>query len=255
MTVSNPTLGPPRAPRPWSPTRSASRPTRRSTARRTSTTPSPTTTATQPKGVLTVTVGSDITKPTAIAPVAALGAGRVNESAPVRINWSATDAGTGVKTYQVQVSIAGGAFKNVYTGPARSSRRRSRSGGPSCSACGRPTRPATAPAGSPRATRKPAVYQDSNGAVHKTGPWTKVKNTAASRQGLRVHDQEGQVGRPPVHGPLGRVRRPQVVGLGLREGLGRRHLVGRFNLHHGSLQQGRIIARRELVRESGPTPS
>ena len=69
------------------------------------------------QATLTVTVGPDVDAPVVAKPTVAFGAGRVNESAPLRITWSAVDAGVGVATYDVQVSIAGGAFRPVYSGP------------------------------------------------------------------------------------------------------------------------------------------
>ena len=69
---------------------------------------------------LTVTVGADVNAPVVAKPTVAFGKGRVNETAPLRISWSAFDAGVGVKSYQVQVSVAGGPWKAVYTGPKTS---------------------------------------------------------------------------------------------------------------------------------------
>ena len=50
--------------------------------------------------------------PVASAPTVHFGSGRVDETAPLLISWFATDIGTGVASYEVQVSIAGGAFTN-----------------------------------------------------------------------------------------------------------------------------------------------
>lgn len=69
-------------------------------------------------GTLTVTVGPDVTAPVEAVPGVAFGTGRVNESAPLAISWSATDAGVGVATYEVEVSVAGAPFVDVYTGSA-----------------------------------------------------------------------------------------------------------------------------------------
>ncbi len=59
------------------------------------------------QATLTVTVGPDVDAPVVAKPTVAFGAGRVNESAPLRISWSAVDAGMGVASYDVQVSIGG----------------------------------------------------------------------------------------------------------------------------------------------------
>ena len=69
-------------------------------------------------GTLTVTVGPDVTAPVAAVPAVSFGLGRVNESAPLAISWSATDAGVGVASYELEVSIAGAAFAPVYAGSA-----------------------------------------------------------------------------------------------------------------------------------------
>ncbi|HEU0243889.1 MAG TPA: tandem-95 repeat protein, partial [Candidatus Limnocylindrales bacterium] len=69
---------------------------------------------------LTITVGGDVTAPTVSRATVAFATGRVNESAPLRISWSATDASSGVASYEVQVSIAGGAWRSVYTGAGTS---------------------------------------------------------------------------------------------------------------------------------------
>ena len=60
-------------------------------------------------GALNVTVGPDNIDPVATAPTVHFGTGRVDESAPLLISWSATDVGTGVASYEVQLSVAGGA--------------------------------------------------------------------------------------------------------------------------------------------------
>ena len=69
---------------------------------------------------LTVSVGGDFTAPTVKKATVVFATGRVNESAPLRITWSATDAGSGVASYQVQVRIGTGSWRSVYTGAATS---------------------------------------------------------------------------------------------------------------------------------------
>lgn len=69
-------------------------------------------------GTLTVSVVKDTTPPVPTAPVVHLGTGRVDEKAPIAVSWTATDGvgGVGVASYEVQVSVAGGAWSAVSTG-------------------------------------------------------------------------------------------------------------------------------------------
>jgi autotransporter-associated beta strand protein/VCBS repeat-containing protein len=71
-------------------------------------------------GTLTATVTPDVIAPVAVAPSVTFGAGRVNESAPLLVSWSATDAGSRVSAYALEVSIDGAAFTSVYRGSATS---------------------------------------------------------------------------------------------------------------------------------------
>ena len=71
-------------------------------------------------GTLTVTVGGDVTPPVVTAATVAFFSTRVDSAAPLKVNWSATDVPSGVASYEVQVSIAGAAFKPVYSGTATS---------------------------------------------------------------------------------------------------------------------------------------
>jgi len=67
---------------------------------------------------VSITIADDVTPPTVAAPTVAFGAGKVNESAPLKITWSATDAGTGVATYVVEAKVGTGAWTQVYSGSA-----------------------------------------------------------------------------------------------------------------------------------------
>lgn len=70
-------------------------------------------------GTLTVQVVKDDEAPVPAAPTVALGTGRVNDAAPVKITWSATDAGAGVASYEVEVKVGSGSWKDAYTGTAK----------------------------------------------------------------------------------------------------------------------------------------
>ena len=61
-----------------------------------------------------VTVARDTTKPIAIAPLERYKKGTVaRKSAKVRLSWSATDSGTGVARYKLQVSTNGGPYRTI----------------------------------------------------------------------------------------------------------------------------------------------
>jgi hypothetical protein len=65
---------------------------------------------------LTITVGGDITGPVVATPKVEFGIGIVNESAPIKVSWSATDVPAGVAKYEVQASVGGKPFAALYTG-------------------------------------------------------------------------------------------------------------------------------------------
>ena len=69
---------------------------------------------------LTITVTPESTPPVAVAPGVAFSQGRVDQSVPLRVTWSASDNLSGIVSYQLQVSVGGGPFTNVYTGTATS---------------------------------------------------------------------------------------------------------------------------------------
>ena len=75
-------------------------------------------------GALTVTVVPDGVAPAVDVPTVAFGSGRVNESARLLIGWSATDAETGVKGYEVEVKVGAGDWTTVYTGTGTSVTKR-----------------------------------------------------------------------------------------------------------------------------------
>ncbi len=73
--------------------------------------------------LVTVTVSPDDTAPVMTDLATAVGGGRVNQTAPVRISWAGTDDATGIASYQVQASVSGGAWSTIYTGTATSVRQ------------------------------------------------------------------------------------------------------------------------------------
>lgn len=68
-------------------------------------------------GVVSIDVAQDAVGPVAVAPTASFGTGRVDETAPIRLAWAASDP-SGVTSYEVQVKVATGSWTAVYTGTA-----------------------------------------------------------------------------------------------------------------------------------------
>ncbi len=122
-----------------------------------------------------VTVARDTTKPITIAPLERYTKGTVTgTSAKVRLSWSATDSGTGVASYKLQVSTNGGSYRTISLPNATSTtitrsltdkatyrfrvRATDKEGNRSTYAYG--------------PTLKAWRFQDSSAAVHLGGHWT-----------------------------------------------------------------------------------
>jgi hypothetical protein len=71
-------------------------------------------------GTLTITIIPDTTKPTVTAPKITFGTGRVNETAPIKVSWTGSDAGTGIFKYTLQAKVATGPWTTIYTGTGTS---------------------------------------------------------------------------------------------------------------------------------------
>ena len=194
------------------------------------------------QGDLTVTVGPDVTAPIVGTPTVVFGSGRVNETAPLRINWLAFDPASGVASYRAQVSVGGKAFVTIYNGPATSVRKllpfnktlvfRVR---------------ATDHAGNVSgwknsATRKIVGIQNGNKRVaYKAAAWTGVRLPASSGMGYsyspNLHDRAAVsfIGRSVLYvAPKTRLSGHVKVYV---DGT----LVGRFNLHATTTRLGRVI--------------
>ena len=174
------------------------------------------------QATLTVTVGPDVDAPVVAKPTVVFGSGRVDETAPLRISWSAVDAGVGVASYDVQVSVAGGAFKPVYSGPKTSVTAfypfrkslvwRVRATDHEGNVSGWVN----------SAKRSIASIQNSNHNIHYRGPWTGVRMPAASGQGFSYGSSTSSRAAVDVQRSRDPVRGPEEQGLGLRQGLRRR---------------------------------
>jgi hypothetical protein len=194
-------------------------------------------------GTLTIDVGVDLTAPAVAIPTAAFGSGRVNESAPIRINWSATDAGSGVAKYQVQVSVGGGAFKAVYTGTAKTITKAYPFGKTLVWRVRATDHDGNVSGWVSSATRKIAAIQETNGAIHRTGTWNRVITSGASGTGYGFTSKNHKSAGVQFTGRAVLYVAPKSAAAGWVKVYVDGHLLGRFNAHRATFAQGRIIAR------------
>ena len=144
-----------------------------------------------------VTVDKDVAGPVAIAPLQRFpGQTLGTSSARVRISWSASDPGSGVTRYLLQVSVNGGTFKTVVAPEADDDLDR-----PDArlrpDATGSGSRPTTTRATS---ARMPTVRRSDSGRYEEIQPdrdlrgrWSKVKRTAGHRRGGSLHERRRAV--------------------------------------------------------------
>ncbi|HEY6569720.1 MAG TPA: Ig-like domain-containing protein, partial [Candidatus Limnocylindrales bacterium] len=195
------------------------------------------------EGTLTVTVGPDVDAPVVATPTVAFGVGRVNQTAPLKTSWSAFDAGVGVASYDVQVSIAGAAFKPVYSGPATSFtklypfkkalvwRVRATDGEGNTSAWKHSAR------------RKIVPFQEHHRKVKYTGAWAHVVTKAASGRGYEFSTDAGDKAKAKFKGRSVLYVAPRTRLSGWVKVYVDGALIGRYKLKHGTVVQGKIVAR------------
>jgi hypothetical protein len=198
----------------------------------------------QDSGTLAVTVGPDNIAPVAAKPTIHFGTGRVDETAPLLISWSATDIGTGVASYEVQVSVAGGTYTNIYTGAGTSVtkfyrfsrtlsfRVRATDGEGNVSGW------ATA------ATRRLTAYQRNSTKLTYTGTWTKVTSAGSSGTGYLYTKTLGKRATLTFSGREVIYVAPKSSGSGYVKVSSDGKSVGRFNLRSSTTKLGQIIARK-----------
>ncbi len=192
-------------------------------------------------GALNVTVGPDNIDPVAIAPTVHFGTGRVDETAPLLITWSATDVGTGVASYEVQVSIAGGAFTNVYTGPGTSFTRFTGFGKTLVFRVRAIDGEGNVSAWATAASRKLVAYQRNSTKLTYTGTWTKVTSAGSSGTGYSYTKTLGNRALLRFTGREILFVAPKTTASGYAKVYADGTLIGRFNLRASSTQLGRII--------------
>ena len=195
-------------------------------------------------GLLTVTVGSDITKP--------IRRDRTDRGARrwprQRVRPGAHQlVGHGRRDRRQDLpgpgSVAGGAFKNIYTGSGKTITKAYPFGKTLVFRMRATDKQGNRSGWVTSATRKLAVYQESNGHVHRTGSWTKVNNSSASGNGYAFTTKKGKGAGLQFTGRSVEYVAPKSSASGFVKVWIDGTSIGRFNLHHGSLQQGRIIAR------------
>lgn len=145
----------------------------------------------QAQGKLTVTVTPDVTGPVVTAPVAWLTTGRVDESAPLRISWGASDV-SGVKAYVVQVSVGGGTFATIYSGTATATTRYYAFGKALVWRVRAQDNLGNWSGWATSATRRILAYQDSSTSVIKSAGWLSVLSSGSSGTGYRYTTTYGR---------------------------------------------------------------
>jgi Big-like domain-containing protein/cadherin-like protein len=197
---------------------------------------------------LTVTVnavgGPDLTPPVPAMPGLALGSGRVDTSAPVRVSWTATDAGSGVKTYEVQIKIGKNAWKTIYLGPKAGSR-----------VLMIPMRAAfyvreraTDNNGNRSSWRTTPVHrvvaaQNLNSSVTYTGGWTFVASRASSGGGYSFATKSGAAATYSFKALQVSYVAPKMSNGGFVKVYIDGVLKGRFSLKSSTVKLGQVIAR------------
>ena len=196
-------------------------------------------------GTLVVSVVKDDVAPVAAVPTIALGAGRVNERSPLAIRWSATDAGVGVATYEVQVRVNGGAWANLYTGTA-TSLAKSYPFGTTVAVQVRATdRLGNTSGWAASATRSAVAYQapGSTKITWSTG-WSTVRTKSASGVGYRYTTTKGKAARLQFTGREVLYVAPRTSASGYVRVYVDGALAGRYNLRSATYAAGQIVFRR-----------
>ena len=207
----------------------------------------------QDTGTLTVTVGPDNVPPVVTAPSIHFGTGRVDESAPLLLTWTATDTGVGVASSELQVSTNGGSFVTVYTGPSTSFNRlyalnktfvwRVRATDNDGNVSGWTT----------SATRKIAVYQRNSTKLSYTGTWTKVNSAGSSGTGYQYTTTRGNRALLKFTGREVLYVAPKTSRSGYAKVYADGVLIARFNLRASSTQLGRIITKKTWTSSGAHT--
>ena len=195
-------------------------------------------------GTLTVTVIVDRTAPVETVPTVAFGNGRVDETAPLVISWSATDLGVGVARYEVQVNVAGAGWRALYTG-GRTSITRSYAFNKTLAWRVRATDKASNTSGwVTSATRRLMAYQAPGSSTIKyTGTWNSVAQRASSGTGYRYVTTRYSGATLRFTGSAVLFVAPKTSRSGYVKVYVDGHLVGRYSEYRAASLVGQIVAR------------
>ena len=169
-------------------------------------------------GTLSVLVGEDNVAPVVATPKVAFGSGRVDHTAPLKISWHATDLGTGVKTYKVQVRVGSGDWKTISKGKATSITKHYPFKKDLTFRVKATDKVGNASHWVQSATRRITRFKHTSGSVDYTGSWTKV--TGAHKYAFTTG--KDKTARLTFTGRSDPLRGAQDERLGLRQGLRRR---------------------------------
>ena len=207
----------------------------------------------QDTGTLTVTVGPDTAAPVVSAPTIHFGTGRVDESAPLLVTWTATDAGVGVASSQLQVSTNGGSFTTIYTGPATSFNRLYSLNKTFVWRVRATDNDGNVSAWTTSATRKIAAYQRNSTKLTYTGTWTKVTSAGSSGTGYSYTKTRGNRALLRFTGREVLYVAPKTSASGYAKVYTDGVLIARFNLRASSTQLGQIITRKTWTSSGAHT--
>ena len=195
------------------------------------------------QGTLTVTVGPDVDAPVVATPTVAFGLGRVDKTAPIKIRWSAFDAGVGVASYDVQVSVNGGSFKPVYSGPAKNVTKFYRFKKNLVWRVRATDSEGNTSGWKLSGKRKIVAYQNSNPKIQYKGAWASVVTAAASGKGYNFTVNAGDSAKAKFKARSVLYVAPKTKLSGWVKVYVDGALIGRYKLKHGTVVQGKIVAR------------
>ncbi len=161
------------------------------------------------------------------------------------VAWSATDAGVGVASYEVQVSVAGGPFTSLYLGTGQHVTHKYAFGKTLVFRVRATDREGNVSAWSASPTRKLTAYQaPGSRKIHYSRGWTTVRQASASGVGYRYATTSGRSAKLTFTGWAVEYVAPRNARSGYVKVYVDGHLLGRYNLHRSKRANGRIIVRK-----------
>ncbi len=191
------------------------------------------------QGTLSVLVGEDNIDPVVATPKVAFGSGRVDDTAPLKISWHATDLGSGVKTYKVQARIGSGDWKTISNGKATHVTKDYPFKKDLTFRVKATDKVGNVSGWVQSATRRITRFKHTSGSVDYTGSWTKV--VGAHKYAFTTGDEKSARLSFSARSVL--YVAPKTSASGFVKVYVDGNLIGRFKLHSGSSKYGVIIAR------------